>query len=155
MAEYPTFTIEGANIFFKNFSGREGPYNAEGEKSFSVELPSGMAKQMEKDGWNVKYSEPGEDEEEGLPRVSVSVSFKFRPPKIVMISETARTTLSEDAVEVLDWADIKNVDLIIRGRPWEVNGKQGVKAYLKSMYVTVVEDELERKYAIQGGDEED
>ena len=39
------------------------------------------------------------------------------------------------------------MDLTLNPYAWEVNGKTGVKAYLKSIFVTIVEDDLDRKYA--------
>jgi uncharacterized lipoprotein YajG len=69
-----------------------------------------------------------------------------------MITSTARTHLNEDSVEVLDWAVIKIADLIARGYEWTVNGKTGIKAYVQSLFVTIEEDELERKYAVSGLD---
>ena len=58
--------------------------------------------------------------------------------------------IDEDQVETLDWVDIINVDMIVRPYEWTVNGKTGVKAYLQSMYVTIEEDPLELKYAMDG-----
>lgn len=145
-----TVMMEGVRIIFRNFSGKEGQYNREGDRNFGVILPPDVAEAMLADGWNVKYLKPREEEEDETetPWLAVSVNFdKGRPPKIVVVTDKKRTTLDERSVENLDWADITNVDLIVRPYFWEVSGRTGIKAYLQSMYVTIEEDELERKYA--------
>lgn len=146
--EAKTFMIEDAVIIFRNFAGKEGQYNREGDRNFCVILPDDVATQMLEDGWNVKYLEAREEGETDTPYVMVSVNFKNRPPRIVMLTSNARTHLGENEVEILDWADIKSTDLIARGYEWNVNGKTGTKAYLQSLFVTIEEDALERKYAI-------
>lgn len=147
MAEAKTFMIEDADLIFKNFAGNEDKYNRAGDRNFGVILPADVAAQMEKDGWNVRYLQPREEDDTPTPYVQVAVSFKNRPPRVVMITSTGRTPLTEDMVETLDYADIRMVDLIARGYDWEVNGKSGTKAYLQSMFVTIEEDALEQKYA--------
>lgn len=145
-----TITMEGVRIIFRNFEGKEGQYNREGDRNFAVLLDDKkVVKAMEQDGWNVKYLKPreGDEEPEEQAYLSVSVNYKGRPPKIVMITSNGRTYLGEDDIAVLDWADLENVDLIVRPYEWAVNGKTGIKAYLQSLYVTIREDELELKYA--------
>jgi len=143
-----TFMVEDARIIFRNFSGKEGQYNREGDRNFAVVIPSDIADQMVLDGWNVRILEPREEGDDPTPYVQVAVNFNNRPPRVVMLTSTTRTQLDEASVEVLDWADFKTVDLIARGYEWSVNGKSGVKAYLQSMFITIEEDALERKYAI-------
>lgn len=138
--------IENARIVFRNFAGKEGMYNREGDRNFCVILEPEVAAQLADDGWNVKTLKSREDGEEPTPYIQVSVGFKVRPPLVVMISSQGRNTLSEDNLEVLDWVDVANVDLIITPYEWLVNGKSGVKAYLKSMYLTIEEDALSLKY---------
>jgi len=140
-------TMEGVRIIFRNFSGKEGQYNREGDRNFAVLLDPKTADRMSQDGWNVKVLQPREEGDEPQPYLTVAVNFKGRPPRVVMITSRGRTNLDEDSVGALDWAEILNVDLIVRPYEWAVSGKTGVKAYLQSIYVTIQEDPLELKYA--------
>lgn len=145
-----TVLMEGVRIIFRNFAGKEGQYNREGDRNFAVLLDDKVAEAMAADGWNVKWLQPREAEEGETAQAYLPVSLNFtkgRPPRVMMITSRGRTSLDEDMVELLDWADILNVDLIVRPYEWTVSGKSGIKAYLQSIYVTIEEDELERKYA--------
>jgi hypothetical protein len=149
MPQDNTVLMEGVRIIFRNFAGKEGMYNREGDRNFSVLLDDTMADRMAEDGWNIKWLKPNPEEPDSPPQayIQVSVSYKGRPPRVVLITSRGRTNLDENSVEMLDWADIKNVDLILRPYEWTVNDKSGIKAYLKSIYVTIDEDALEMKYA--------
>lgn len=145
--EAKTFMVEDARIIFRNFSGEESRYNKAGDRNFALILDPDIAEVLAKDGWNVKALPSREEDEPDTAYIQISVSFKNRPPRITMITSTGRTLLDESTVGTLDWADILTVDLIARGYEWDVNGKQGIKAYLQTMFVTINEDALERKYA--------
>jgi hypothetical protein len=138
--------IENARIGFRNFSGEAGKFNPVGRRNFCVFLEPDMGKVLEEDGWNVRWLQPKDDGDEEQPYLQVAVSYDNIPPKIMLISKKGKTILDEKTVNILDWAEIESVDLIIRPYNWEVSGKSGVKAYIKAMYVTIVEDELESKY---------
>lgn len=146
MSDIGTVTFEDAQIIFRNFEGKESQYNRKGDRNFCIVLPADVAAQMEADGWNIKTLDPRDEGDEPGYYIQVAVSYKNRPPRVVMVTSTAQTPLDEDSIEVLDWADILTVDLIIRPYEWEVNGKSGIKAYLKSLFITIQEDELEKKY---------
>lgn len=139
--------MEDVRIIFRNFKGKEGQYNREGDRNFSVLLDDKVAKAMDADGWNVKWLKAREEGDKDQAYLQVAVNFKGRPPHIVMITSRGRNNLNEGEVEVLDWVDIQTVDLIVRPYEWVVNGKTGTKAYLQSIFVTIDEDPLELKYA--------
>jgi hypothetical protein len=145
-------TLENVQILWPNFSGREGPYNREGDRSFNILLTPEQADMLASDGWNVKVTKARElDEGEvtgGEPYLPVSLHYgKGRPPRVVLITERGRTELGEDMVEILDGVEWVNADVMIRPHDWVVTNKSGRKAYLKALYATINEDYLERKYA--------
>lgn len=142
--------VEDANIIFLNFAGKEDMYNDAGDRNFALVLTPEMEKTLLADNFNVKYLRPREEGDEPTPYLPVAVKFENFPPKIVMITSTARTVLDEAKVEILDYSDIRTVDLIITGYDWTFGEKHGTKAYLKSMFVTLEEDELDQKYAMDG-----
>lgn len=143
-------TFEDARIIFRNFTGKEGQYNREGDRNFCLLLDEQVAAAMQRDGWNVKHLRSREEGDPPQPYVQVAVGFGNRPPRVVIITtyrgEQVRTDLSEAEVEILDWVDIARVDMVIRPYHWNVSGKSGVKAYLKSIFITIDEDPLEVKY---------
>lgn len=141
------FTIEDGQIMYRNFTGVEGPMNREGDRNFAAILTEDQGAELHRRGWNVKRTKPREGEEEGRPFIPVAVRYKGRPPRIVLITSRGRTAISEEEVDMLDWLDIRSVDMVLRPYNWAVSGNTGIKAYLKTMFVIIDEDPIERKYA--------
>lgn len=138
--------IEDARIIFRNFAGVAKQFNEEGKRNFNLVIPEEAADGMQEAGWNIKYLKPREEGDSPQPILKVNVSYKHRPPVVVLITSKGRTNLGEEDIDVLDWQEIENVDLRVSPSKWDMNGRQGVSAYLRSIYVTIREDYLEQKY---------
>ena len=154
--ELTSITMEGVTIIFRNFEGKASQFNKPGTRNFGVLIDPDLAERMLEDGWNVKYLKPREeDEDDTVPQAWLPVEAAYdkgRPPRVIMLTETERKSLNEHTVELLDGVEIKTVDLIVNPYTWDVNGKGGVKAYLQTMYITIEEDDLDRKYAGHASD---
>lgn len=142
-------SIENAKIIFRNFSGAPGKYNKSGNRNFCVVLDNDISRKMENDGWNIKVLKPRNDDEEPGHYIQVSLNFDYRPPKIFLISNGNKTLLDSESVSVLDSVYIEHADIILRPYHWEIDGRTGTKAYLKTLYVTTDDgdDEFADKYA--------
>lgn len=140
--------IENAHIIYKNFSGNRDQYHP-GRRSFSVVLEEADANILEADGWNIRHRPSKADPDEIIHTLPVEARFDIFPPRVVMIGETSKrvTFLDENTIGQLDTAAIKNFDLLISPSKWTAAGKTGIKAYLKTAYVTIEEDDLDLKYA--------
>lgn len=138
--------IEDAQIRFKNFSGAAGLYNAEGDRNFCLFIDDQLADALRRDFWNVKTLKPKEEGDPPQAYIEVKVNYANKPPRVFLVTSRGKKLLTESQVGMVDWAEIVTVDLTVNPSVWNVNGKEGVKAYLQSMFVTIVEDPTEMKY---------
>lgn len=143
--------LENVRIIFRNFSGKEGKFNRAGDRNFCVVIDTDEQAQALLDaGWNVHIRPPRDEDEEPLRYIPVAVRFGNIPPRVYLLTRKSKVALTEETIGTLDNAEIKCVDLTLRPYHWKVNGNTGTKAYLKTMYVTIEEDEFEEKYQRPG-----
>lgn len=145
--------MENARLIFRNFEGREGDYNRKGDRNFGLVIDDKeLVEQLIEDGWNVKSFVPKnnddyDDEPETVYWLPVTVRYDNVPPKVVLVTRRKKTKLDEDNINTIDYANIEKADLTVTPYEWTVNGKSGIKAYLQTMYVKIIEDEFADKYA--------
>ena len=151
-----TLSIANAKIIFRNFSGKGSKYNRDGSRNFAIFLNNEKdVETLRADGWDIKKMKPKEGvvDEEDKYYLPVSVSFNNTPPNVFMITGNKKVQLNEDTISNLDYSEIENADLILTPYNWEVNGKTGVRAYLKTAYISIVQDEFASKYNFDFDDE--
>lgn len=149
-------TLRNVRIIFRNFAGAPTRFNAAGGKrTFSILLNETEAQELRSMGFNVKALKQRDPDDDPAFHLPVEVSYRVKPPRIVFISNQGRkrTVIDEDTVGLIDYTEIEKIDLTINPYQWEMENARGVKAYLRTMYVTIREDELDIEYAQDFGPE--
>lgn len=152
---YKNITFMDAQIIFRNFTGEERKKNPAGNRNFCLVVEDEVqAQQMFEEGWNVRILPPRTDDEVAKHYIPVAVSYRNNdsfPVCVYIVDGNQRTLLNEDTIGRLDHADIASVKLTIRPRYWDDdNGQTKIKAYLKTMYVTLNVDELDQWWHASG-----
>lgn len=141
-------TLEHAKFIYRpNFSGMADRYNPNGGKRyFNVKVPEDIVDQLIDDGWNVKSTNP-QDDQAVEHYIKVNVNFGgFRPPK-VWVKTGAKGTpvlLDEDTIGQMDSFEIEDMTLNIT--PWVTDKYATTPAYLKSAFVTTVKEDAPAGY---------
>lgn len=144
-----TLIMENAKIRFRNFSGRPDEFTREGDRSFALVIDDeDLANKLKEDGWNVRMRMPKNDGEDPWYYLKVKVNFGGFPPKIIEVTSWNRVFLNEETVGILDTAELKSVDVEISPYHWEIGGRSGITAYLKTMYAKIEEDPFAAKYEL-------
>ena len=149
-------TLRNVRIIFRNFAGAPTRFNAAGGKrTFSILLNETEAQELRSMGFNVKALKQRDPDDDPAFHLPVEVSYRVKPPRIVFISNQGRkrTVIDEDTIGLIDYTEIEKIDLTINPYQWEMENARGVKAYLRTMYVTIREDELDIEYAQDFGPE--
>lgn len=148
--------VEDARIFERNFTGEHGKFN--NDRTFNLSLDDDLADYLRDQGWPVWQGEPNKNGEQLPAAVTVKVQFWTNPskgeeddsrnPRVILISSKKKKRLWEDKINELEYAEIDNVDLILRARAWTMkDGRSGIKPYLRTMMVRIKDDPLDEKYA--------
>ena len=143
-----TLLIDDARIIHRNFAGIGGKFNREGDRNFSVVIPTqDMVDALVAEGWNVKIKPPREEGDEPFMYLPVKIKFSERGPAVrLVVGNNKPVLLDEESIKCIDEIDIASVDLDIRPYDWEVNGKTGRTAYLQSIVVVQNLDRFAAKY---------
>ena len=148
MSDVNNINIEGAIVIWKNFSGERDKFNP-GKRGFSVVIDdAAMAEELRNEGWNVKDRplQEGADPSEQEWTLPVKLNMN-RYTQVWLIVGNHKTLLDENTVAQLDVVDFVNCDISIRPYEWEMGGRNGITAYVDSMYVTIRENKFAEKYA--------
>ncbi len=148
-----TLCIENTNLIFRNFAGKESEYNKAGNRSTGVIIPPELVDSLVDEGWSIKQLPARDPQDSPLYYMNCKVRYDNFPPKIYMCTSQKKVKLDEETVDQIDYSEIAFVDIEISPYDYNTPMRSGRAAYIKTMYVNVIEDAFAEKYDF--GDVED
>ena len=168
-----TLQVRDARLKYKNFKGEGNEMNREGNRTVNLVIDDPEVFQfLLEDGWRFRtpwrdynnkdlgYAEPFEELADGrvaYPHTQLRVNFDAkRPPKVFLHTSVnpSGMLLTEDNIEELDDAWLKDIKVSVNPSSWSVRGESGKKGYLNVMHCTLVEDDpFAEDYSSDDGDQ--
>lgn len=135
---------------WSHFSGLRDEFHEDGEYDFTITLPEDTAIELRDLGWtSVKPNEPREEGDPIEWTMQIKLSDRFDLPAVYFIKGNRRIRMKN----MRELADIrrgtcKKLSVVITPSPWSrPDGKSGVTAYAKEMWVEVNESRFSAAYA--------
>lgn len=153
----PVLNLEDATFIKRNFSGKKEKFNEEGKRYCLVRIPENMVDNLKDMGWNIKSLPVRDEDDDPTYFIKVNVRYDNVPPNVFIVrpqkeGKPKLVRLTEYTIKQLDWSEISSADIIITPYTTQTGA---VSAYLKTMYVNVIEDAFAYKYEMEGfADEE-
>lgn len=147
--------LDGVQIRKRNFRGERVKYNDRGNRTCLLILDRDQAEKsgfksvtdfvdyLRSENWKVGVFpvREGEDEPDAFMQVN-AIYNEYEHPNIYLKNAKGSVLLDENSVGEIDYADIANVDCILYLNYWKYDGSEGFNNRIKSMEVTILEDEI-------------
>lgn len=142
--------IEDAHIMFPNFRGIPDQFTVKGHRHFCVEITEDVVNEMLDAGWNVRHTNPRNEEYQPVPYIDVNINWNYEKnklPVVTFITSGNETVIDEDVVGDLDTAEIERIDLAIEPSFYKKKDGSGwgIKGYVSTLDAYLYEDPIRRR----------
>ena len=140
--------IDGKDLMYKNFEGRERRYKKEGDRNFCLRLTEEEYHHL----LDLGYTSPkektrvGEDGEEYTNRyIPIKVNFNSKyPPVVHQVTRNGLVRLDEESIKILDWSDI--IEASVAFSPYYREQSKTQTAWLQELLVEIDDDSFATRY---------
>lgn len=132
-------------LLFRNFSSKDGQYKSL-YPNFNAVVTEEMAHKLMDEGFNVKEYEDRDGNV--MYRIKINCRFDNFPPKVYKVCGKRKIRLDEETIGDLDRDEIVRVDMTL-------SRSSGGATYLSTGYFTIDEDEIDKLYDFDDGEDWD